>query len=78
MPERRIYGCTINLLLHFDFIRGFCSFEFRSIVHQNVFSCQGNDCFNVELVGGIFSRGGMKSGLFGVLGFLTSLIRRKK
>lgn len=32
----------------------------------------------VELVSGIFSRGGMKSGLFGVLEFLTSLIRRKK
>lgn len=31
----------------------------------------------VDLVSGIFSRGGMKSGLFGVLGFLTSLIRRK-
>ena len=32
----------------------------------------------VELVSGIFSRGGVKSGLVGVLGFLTSLIRRKK
>lgn len=32
----------------------------------------------VELVSGIFSEGGMKSGLFGVLGFLTSFLRRKK
>ena len=32
----------------------------------------------VELVSGIFSKGGMKSGLFGVLGFLTSFLRRKK
>ena len=32
----------------------------------------------VELVSGIFSKGGMQSGLFGVLGFLTSFLRRKK
>ncbi|MFR7591528.1 MAG: hypothetical protein ACLUVC_08800 [Longibaculum sp.] len=32
----------------------------------------------VELVSGIFSRGGMKAGLLSVLGFLTSRFRRKK
>lgn len=32
----------------------------------------------VELVSGFFSKGGMRSGLFGILGFLTSFIRRKK
>ncbi len=32
----------------------------------------------VELVSGIFSRGGMKAGLLSILGFLTSRFRRKK
>ncbi|WP_028042216.1 hypothetical protein [Candidatus Stoquefichus massiliensis] len=32
----------------------------------------------VELVSGFFSRGGMKAGLLSVLGFLTSMFRRKK
>ena len=83
------------MLLHFDIIWGFCTFELRSIINKNVFSCQRNNGFNdhilddvnnkmnmlnapVELVSGIFSKGGMKSGLFGVLGFLTSFLRRKK
>ena len=32
----------------------------------------------VELVSGFFSRGAMKTGLLSVLGFLTSIFRRKK
>ena len=32
----------------------------------------------VELVSGIFSRGGMKSGLFGVLGFFNFFDKKKK
>ena len=31
-----------------------------------------------ELVSGFFSRGAMKTGLLSVLGFLTSIFRRKK